>query len=30
MRCTNFSSPKHGTVVPITAEEATKLEEYRK
>lgn len=30
MRCTNFSSPKHGAVISITAEEATKLEEYWK
>ena len=30
MRCTNFSSPKHGTVVSITAEEAERLEEYWK
>ena len=30
MRCTNFSSPKHGAVVPITDEEAERLEEYWK
>lgn len=30
MRCTNFSSPKHGAVVSITAEEAERLEEYWK
>ncbi len=30
MRCTNFSSPKHGAVISITAEEAERLEEYWK
>lgn len=30
MRCTNFSSPKHGAVISISDEEATKLEEYWK
>ncbi len=30
MRCTNFSSPKHGAVIQITEEEATQLENYWK
>ena len=30
MKATNFVSPKHGTVIQITEEEATRLEEYWK
>jgi len=30
MKCTNFSSPKHGAVIQITEDEARRLEEYWK
>lgn len=30
MKTANFSSPKHGAVIPITEEEAVRLEKYWK